>query len=78
MEGFLIDNYEIIIAAIVALFTAFKWVVGIKYVNFAKEAIDVYAKYDEYKKDGWTDEEDRLFGVEVREAIESGKGLFKK
>ena len=74
---FLINNYEVIIAAIIALFTAFKWVVGIKYVDFAKELIDVYAKYDEYQKDGWTDDEYKKMGKEFVEMVQSGKGLLK-
>jgi len=75
---FLFEHYITIIAALTAVFTAFKWLIGIKFVNFSKESIDVYVKYDEFQKDGWTDEEDRMFGKEVREAIESGKLLVKK
>jgi len=76
---FLLNNYDIIVTALVALFTAFKWFAGLKFINFGKETIDVYAKYDEYEKDGiWDEEEYKKFGKEVVEMVKSGKLLFKK
>ena len=73
---FLLEHYLTIIAAIVAILEAFKLSGVLPFANFAKESIDVYAKYDEFKAGGWTDEEDRQFGKEVREAIDAGKNDF--
>jgi len=75
----LLGNYQIIFTAFVAIFTAFKWLSGIKFINFGKEAVDVYAKFDEFDKDGkWVEEEYTKFGKEVVEMVKSGKGLLKK
>lgn len=75
----IINNYQIIIAAIIAIFTTLKWVTAIKFVNFAEKALDTYADYDKFEKDGkWVDEEYTEFGKDVVEMIHGGKGLLKK
>jgi hypothetical protein len=76
---FLFDNWEIIVAGIVAVFTAFKWISAIKYVTLAKETGDIYIKYQEGAENGvWEDSEYSALGKEVVEAIEAGKNAFQK
>jgi len=73
---FIFDNWKTILTGLVAVFGFFKWLKAIPYANFAKEVGDVYIKYQEFRPDGFTDEEYKLLGKEVVEAVESGKIAF--
>ena len=76
---FFIDYYEIIIAAIVALFGVFKWYKAVDYINLVKELGDVAKAYDDGNKDHqWTDAEYQKIGKEAVEAVKKAESLFKK
>lgn len=47
------------------------------YFAFVKEIGDVYIKFKDFAKDGWTAKEYEGLGKEVVEAVEQGKITFK-
>lgn len=76
---FLLQYYEVIIAALAAIFGVFKWISAVKYAGFFKEMVDVVGSYKKGNEDKiFTDEEKIALANEMIEAIRKGEEVFKK
>ena len=72
------QNWEAIFAALVVvagLFGGGKKV--LPYIKFAKEVGDIYIRYKELAKDGFTDQEYTALGKEVVEAVDAYPKVVK-
>ena len=76
---FLLQYYEVIIAALAATFGVLKWISAVKYAGFFKEMVDVVGSYKKGNEDKiFTDEEKIDLANEMIEAIKKGEEVFKK